>query len=422
MIYYFFGINVRFQNYIILNIFVFFPLYILSSKVKYTSYDMVIITSLLYFLIIIPISTGFNIYESFKTYKDIILPFIIFLFFRANFLSFKKLNDFSNTIIIGGIFCVLYIFFEIITKRSSVGLDVWFKLGEYVDIYHPWVSSVFDGTENFLKNDIQKIGVLLSYLRPHGIFLDIHTQAFVINCAIFACLSNIVNNRNKSIWKWYYFLLIGLLFTTSTLHIITVILILILFYYKSNRQRQSRKINKKFFQIIFSVIFAGILFFPFYLKQYLGHKIGFGVDQLSVLDVLIDGLLYFPIAIYELANLSIKTFLIGNGSSETAVIGGELHYIGELITYVGVIGTIFYLIPYALPLLYGLKILNRYNKHYPISPYFLISAFLPIVIIGTLWHYSPVNYCTVFLMGLCLFTGFQDYCFINDPKNRSYKV
>jgi len=370
--------------------------------------------SLLYFLIVVPISTGFNIFETFKTFKDIILPLIIFLFFRSYFRSFIKIDIFSNAVFIGGIICTIYLFLEFITKINGIGLNYWFKLVEYVDVYHPYVSNILESnTTKFLNNDMDNIGVyLVSYLRPSGIFLDIHTQAFVIMSAIFILFSDIVNNRNMARWKWYYFLVIGLLLTTSTLYIISLIMISVLFYFKAYRQPQARSIYKKLYLTIFSIICIGLLLFPFYMKQYLGHKIGLGVDQGSVLDIIIDAIIRLPLSILESMNTNLKTFLIGTGSSEIMVIGGEVHYLGELISFIGVIGTVFYLIPFSLPLINGLRILKGYNKNYPVTPYFIFSAFLSIAIFATLFHYSPVNYCTIFLMGLCLFTGFQDNYFI----------
>ena len=80
ILYLFYGVNIPFQNFIVLNLFILFPLYILVYRVRYNRYDLVIILSLLYFLIVLPISSGFNIFETFKSYKDIILPYIIYLF------------------------------------------------------------------------------------------------------------------------------------------------------------------------------------------------------------------------------------------------------------------------------------------------------------------------------------------------------
>ncbi len=421
-LYFLYGVNVPFQNLIILNIFIFFPLYILIHRVKYTRYDLVIIISLLYFLIVLPISSGFNIFEIFKSYKDIILPFIIFLFFRSYFKSYSRIHSFSTAIFFGGIICCTYLFIEFITKINRIGLKFWFKLVEYANTYHPWVSKILEtNTTKFLNNDMDQIGLyVVSYLRPSGIFLDIHTQAFVILSAIFILYSDMINNRNKARWKWYYFLIIGLLSTTSTLYIIALIIISILFYYKANRGPQVKQISKKFYYAIFFVIFAGMILFPFYLMQYLGHKIGFGVDQTSVADILFDAILNFPLSVFELSITNFKAFLIGSGSSEINVIGGEVHYLGELISFIGIIGTILYLLPYFMALLYGLRMLKAFNNNYPVTPYFLYTAFLSIALLMSLLHYSPVNYCTTFLMGFCLYTGFQDNCFIKSNHTISH--
>ena len=414
ILYLFYGVNIPFQNFIVLNLFILFPLYILVYKVKYNRYDLVIILSLLYFLIVLPISSGFNIFETFKSYKDIILPYIIYLFFRSYFKSFRRIQSFTNAVLIGGITCCIYLYLEFITKINKIGLDFWFKLVEYADIYHPWVSKILEtNVTNFLNDNMEQIGVyVISYLRPSGIFLDIHTQAFVILSAIFILYSDIINNKNKTKWKWYYFLIIGLFTTTSTLYIVTLILISILFYYKAYKQPKVKALNKKFYFSLFSILCTGFVIFPFYIRQYLGHKIGFGVDQTSVADIILDAIIKLPESLFNLLVSNPKAFLIGTGSSELNVIGGEVHYLGELISFIGVIGTIFYLLPYFLALSNSLKILNGYNKNYSVTPYFFYTVFLTIILFASLFHYSPVNYCTVFLMGFCLYTGFQDNYFI----------
>ena len=363
----------------------------------------------------IPFSTGFNIYAIFKTYKDIMLPFLIFIFFRAYFRTERHLNNFSHAVFISGIICTFYIILEIFTKVNKIGLSVWFRLVDYANIYHPWVSNVMEtNVTNFLNDNMSNIGVyLVSYLRPNGIFLDVHTQAFVILSAIYVIYSDIVNSRNRSKWKWLYFLVLGVFLTTSTTNIITLILISIFFYFKTYNHPQTKKINKIFFKIIISVLCIGVFVMPFYLKQYLGHKFGLGVEGNSVLQILIDALIELPLSILNLLETDFKGFLIGNGSMAENVIGGEIHYLGELISFIGVIGVIFYLTPFCVALINGFKIIKLYKYNINTTPYFLYTTFFPISIFVTLFHYSPVNYSTIFLMGLCLYTGFQDNCFIN---------
>ena len=122
ILYLFYGVNIPFQNFIVLNLFILFPLYILVYRVRYNRYDLVIILSLLYFLIVLPISSGFNIFETFKSYKDIILPYIIYLFFRSYFKSFRRIQSFANAVFIGGITCCIYLYLEFITKINKIGL------------------------------------------------------------------------------------------------------------------------------------------------------------------------------------------------------------------------------------------------------------------------------------------------------------
>jgi len=121
--------------------------------------------------------------------------------------------------------------------------------------------------------------------------------------------------------------------------------------------------------------------------------------------------------IFTIAKSSFSSLLIGKGTSFAGVIGSEAHYLGELISHIGIIGTFFYLMPYLFTLISGYKILKIHKKNNLFkSPFFIFSICLPIVIFATLIHYSPVNHCTVFIMAFCLFTGYLDWDYMRRYK------
>ena len=82
-IYYFLKINIPFQHFITFNILILFPLYIILKRIKFVVYDIPIFCSLIYFLIMLPISCNFSIGETIKSFKDTIMPLVIYFFCRA---------------------------------------------------------------------------------------------------------------------------------------------------------------------------------------------------------------------------------------------------------------------------------------------------------------------------------------------------
>jgi len=304
------------------------------------------------------------------------------------------------------------LFLEILLKINKIGLNVWIKLAEYSALYQPWVKEILERTETYYTTGFVNTSIYNPmYMRPHGIYLDVHTQAFIILAALLIYISHIFNNQVSISKTQFYILSLGLILTTSTTYIFTGIFVALILYFiihKNVFYRSNKKMIRKLFALLILVGSVIFIISPDSLLFYLAHKIGVGVEGAGVFNSLLKGTLNLPKDAYEIARNNLMTFTIGNGSSYKNVIGGEVHYLGELISFVGVIGTFMYLMPFTLPLVNGLKVLMRFKKNYSVTPYFMFSVFLPIVLFATLFHYSPVNYCTVFIMGMCLYTGYID--------------
>jgi len=330
------------------------------------------------------------------------MPLVIYFFCRGYFSSTKNLNNFTNTIIISGIITSTFIFLELFLKINKIGLNIWESLKEFTLLYHPWVSGI--------------IGYDWNYFRPHGIFLDIHTQAFIIVTAILIYFSS---TANKQIFiKNYvlYFFLTALLLSTSTLYILVSFILIVGIYQILNKNKMKEFKNKIFGKIImlFIILISCLLIIsPILVNNYFVHKFGYGLRGGGVFEIIFEAVVQlFTMDIVSLLKSDFHHFLIGRGTSSSAVVGGEAHYLGELLSHLGIIGTVFYIFPYVLPLKNGLKAIKRYKKGLPGSPFFIFSACLPLLIFATLLHYSPVNHCTVFIMGICLFSGYIDWSFI----------
>ena len=429
IIYYYLKINIPLQYLITLNVFILFPIYLTLKRIKLVKYDIPILCSLIYFLLILPISTNFNIYETFKSYKDTIMPLIIYFYFRAYIVSKKKLNDFTYTIILAGGICLTYIFIELLLKATGNGINVWNTLEEYGALYHPYLNNILihKGDLNVGSSGytvmVPGVGNVINYLRPHGIFFDIHTQSFVMLSAIFIYFSYIINNQFSNKNYIFYILLVGIIFSTSATYIGLGLLLITYIYFILNKKGIKKLINKIYGKLIITLtcIIGGLLIIaPTMLQNFLIHKFiqQPGSEKTGVLYVLYKSV--YDIAtkgLFTIAESDFISFLIGKGTNFVGVIGSEAHYLGELISHLGLIGTLFYLLPYAFTLMSGYKILKIHKKKNSFkSPFFIFSICLPLVIFGTLIHYSPVNHCTVFIMAFCLFTGYLDWSYM-----RSYR-
>ena len=76
----------------------------------------------------------------------------------------------------------------------------------------------------------------LNYFRPHGIFFDIHTQAFLILCSIIIYFNNISNKNFKQNNTILYLLISGLLISTSAQNIgIGIVLIIFIYFLLKNK-------------------------------------------------------------------------------------------------------------------------------------------------------------------------------------------
>ena len=131
--------------------------------------------------------------------------------------SYISSNDnnrsFSYSIFFAGVITIIYMIFEILSKFTGVGTNLWKGLELFSYQYHPYLNTIvgLDGLSSFQFQVIRSI----NYFRPHGIFFDIHTQAFIILSSLliyFSYLSNKILIQKDFV---VYFLIFGLLISTS---------------------------------------------------------------------------------------------------------------------------------------------------------------------------------------------------------------
>ena len=337
---------------------------------------------------------------------------------RSYILSNDNNRSFSYSIFFAGLFSIIYMIFEIIAKITGLGINLWGGLELFSYQYHPYLNNIVgsEGLSSFQFQIIRRI----NYLRPHGIFFDIHTQAFIILSSLLIYFSYISNKILIQRDFVVYFLIFGLLISTSGQNIgLGFLSLLIIFYLIKTKEikEYAKKLYVKIILFLISIVSISLLIAPQVLKNILAHKIGLNNPSLNVFDIIIESVInLFTIEIFILAKSDLISFLIGKGTSNVDVIGSEAHYLGELISHLGIIGTLVYLFPYFYTFISGYRAMIYFKKTGKSSQNFIFSICLPIVIFGSLIHYSPVNHCTIFIMGFCLFSGFinwKDFSFSN---------
>ena len=384
---------------------------ILAKNIVFRRYDLLVFLPIIYIIFVTSLTGNYELNSFGVLYKNLLPPYIIYFFLRVTLTTLPGIYGFLKVIIYSGIITSFYVLLEVIQTIMRFWSSIIIAKYNYIDIHHPYYLQIHKRILAYYQNEIDLSSGGFVF-RPAGIFFDIHGQGFILLTALVVIIftGEILRLKEKVIKPIAALISLSILATTSGTYIVLTLMVLsYIFVRKKYLARITSFIKNRLFYVIMSLILSVVIIFIAFFDYFsiFGRILGFTIEGLSGKashQIITTSFILF--LFQTLPNyFTTETFsiLFGFGYKGIPALGGEAHFLGEHITYIGIIGFLCYWIPILRSLFICrrcIRIPSQYRNLFMIG--FLLSSCL----IVTLIHYSPMNICTVFIIGFLLYIGF----------------